>query len=314
LVADPVSPTAATKSPNATSVCEGSTLTISSPTGGSAGLGCVLEYRSTQDGGTTFSAPSNTIPILTANLGGFDAIQIRYNSCATGCDQPTTWVTIGQWTVIADPAISATTQPPNPICVGGSGTFTVTATGGTDGTGATVRTQQWQYSADGSTGWANVVDGTPTGITYGVTGTATSLSASTTAIPGTYYYRVIVGATGDNCASVTSGVLSMTVVADPTPPTATQSPSTTTVCIGASLTLINPVLGSGGAGTQTFEYSTTGGTPWSTTVPTLNPVSAGNYSIWIRTNPTGQDVMSEIHHPIHMDSSCRPYHIYPTYY
>jgi subtilisin-like proprotein convertase family protein len=287
LVADPVSPTAATKSPNATSVCEGSTLTISSPTGGSAGLGCVLEYRSTQDGGTTFSAPSTSIPVLTANLGGYDAIQIRYNSCATGCDQPTTWVTIGQWTVIADPAISATTQPPNPICVGGSGTFTVTATGGTDGTGAIVRTQQWQYSADGSTGWANVVDGTPTGITYGVTGTATSLSASTTAIPGTYYYRVIVGATGDNCASVTSGVLSMTVVADPTPPTATQSPSTTTVCIGASLTLINPVLGSGGAGTQTFEYSTTGGTPWSTTVPTLNPVSAGNYSIWIRTNSTG---------------------------
>ncbi|MBK9462186.1 MAG: hypothetical protein IPN94_22890 [Sphingobacteriales bacterium] len=287
LVADPVSPTAATKSPNATSVCEGSTLTISSPTGGSAGLGCVLEYRSTQDGGTTFSAPSTSIPVLTANLGGYDAIQVRYNSCLTGCDQPTAWVTVGQWTVIADPAISATTQPPNPICVGGSGTFTVTATGGTDGTGATARTQQWQYSADGSTGWANVVDGTPTGITYGGTGTATSLSASTTAIPGTYYYRVIVGATGDNCASVTSSALSVTVVADPTPPTATQSPSTTTVCIGASLTLINPVLGSGGAGTQTFEYSTTGGTPWSTTVPTLNPVSAGNYSIWIRTNPTG---------------------------
>ncbi len=291
LVADPVSPTAATKSPNATSVCEGSTLTISSPTGGSAGLGCVLEYRSTQDGGTTFSAPSTSIPVLTANLGGYDAIQIRYNSCATGCDQPTAWVTIGQWTVIADPAITATTQPPNPICPGGNVTFTVTATGGTDGAGGTVRTQQWQYSADGSTGWANVVDGTPTGITYGVTGTATSLVASTnnaTAIPGTYYYRVIVGATGDNCASVTSSALSVTVVADPSPPTATQSPSTTTVCIGASLTLINPVLGSGGAVTQTFEYSTTSASSgFSTTVPTLNPASAGNYSIWIRTNPTG---------------------------
>ncbi|HRI26724.1 MAG TPA: hypothetical protein PK715_01580, partial [Chitinophagales bacterium] len=288
LVADPVSPTSATKSPNTTSVCEGATLTISAPTGGSAGVGCTLEYRVTQNGGGAFSTPSTTIPVLTADLGGYDAIEVRYTGCASGCET-SAWQELARWTVIADPAITGTTQPTNPICPGGSGTFTVSATGGTDGSGATVRTQQWQYSADGSTGWANVVNGTPTGITY--TGSATtSLTVSTTnaSTPaGTYYYRVIVGADGTDCASVTSTVLFMTVNAEAAAPTATQSPTTTTVCAGTSLTLTNPVLGSGGAGTQVFEYSTVSGSSgFSATVPTIT-ASVGNNSIWIRTNPTG---------------------------
>ncbi|MBK8474313.1 MAG: immunoglobulin domain-containing protein [Sphingobacteriales bacterium] len=178
LVADPVSPTSATKLPNATSVCEGASLSVSSPTGGSAGVGCSLEYRYTQDGGSTFSTPGGSIPTLTANLSGYDAIEVRYAGCAAGCET-SAWQELARWTVIADPAISTTTQPSNPICAGGNGSFSVTATGGTDGSGATVRTHQWQYSADGSTGWANVTNGTPTGISY-TGGTTANLTASTT--------------------------------------------------------------------------------------------------------------------------------------
>ncbi|HNI43044.1 MAG TPA: hypothetical protein PK230_00015 [Chitinophagales bacterium] len=290
IVADPTSPTTATKTPNATSVCEGSTLTIGTPTGGNAGIGCTLEYRYTQDGGLSYSTVSTTIPTLTANLGGYDAIQVRRNNCLSGCDQPTAWQTIAQWTVIADPTITGTSQPPNPICPGGNGTVSVTAAGGTDGTGATVQTYQWQYSADGVGGWANVVNGTPTGISYTGATTANLLASTTngTTPAGTYYYRCIVGATGDNCATVTSAVLSITVVAEATAPTATMSPAATTVCVGAALTLTNPVLGTGGAGSQVFEYSiVSSSSGFSTTLPTINTSTAGSYSIWIRTNPTG---------------------------
>lgn len=288
LVADPTSPSVSTKSPNVTSVCAGATLTTSIPTGGLAGVACSLEYRYTQNGGSTFSAASATLPTLTATATGYHAIEVRRNNCLLGCDQATAWQEIARWTVIADPAISGTTQPPSPICPGGSGTFTVTATGGTDGTGATIRTQQWQYSANGSTGWANVIDGTPTGVVYGGTGTSTSLSFSTTdgtTPAGTYYYRCIVGATGTDCGSVTSATLSMTVNAEAAPPTATMSPAVG--CLGTSLTLINPTLGAGGAGTQTFQYSTTSGTGgFSGTVPSITAVLGSN-SIWIRTTPGG---------------------------
>lgn len=289
LVADPVSPTTTTKTPNATSVCEGSTLSITAPTGGSGGVGCTLEYRYTQNGGSTFSTPSGTLPTLTATATGYHAIEVRYNNCTSGCDQPSAWQELARWTVMPDPSISATTQPPSPICPGGNATFSVTASGGTDGSGATVRTFQWQYSADGATGWANVVNGTPTGISYTNATTAT-LTASTTnaSTPaGTYYYRCLVGASGDNCATATSATLSVTVVAEATAPTATQSPATTIVCAGTSLSLISPVLGSGGSGTQVFEYSTVSSSSgFSTTSPTLSAAVGAN-NIWIRTNPTG---------------------------
>ncbi len=81
-----------------------------------------------------------------------------------------------------------TSQPANDVSNpgGATTTFSVTASG-------TVTSYQWQYSANGTSGWANVSNGSPTGITYANNTTADlDVSPAISTTFGTYYYRCIV--------------------------------------------------------------------------------------------------------------------------
>src|SRR5690606_33901473 len=102
IVAEPTSPTTATKRPNQVEVCELVPLTITAAaTGGSAGVGCQIEYRYSLNNGSTWTAWSTTIPVFNSTNTGDNIIQVRRNNCQTECDQPTTEVELARWQVTA---------------------------------------------------------------------------------------------------------------------------------------------------------------------------------------------------------------------
>ncbi|PWA04409.1 type II and III secretion system protein family protein, partial [Flavobacterium psychrotolerans] len=182
-----------------------------------------------------------------------------YSDASVTCSGGTVYATNGgsnykaTFTVVAVPSISA--QPSSAsICVGGTYSPTVTASGGTPSL-----TYQWQYSADGSTGWANVANGTPTNSTYSNATSASSFSVTGNIAAGSYYYRCIASATGSGCSSATSSNGVLTVVAVPS---ISAQPSSASICVGG--TYSPTVTASGGTPSLTYQwqYSANGSTGW----------------------------------------------------
>lgn len=186
VVADPSIPSA-TQSPNSTTVCSGTTLTLINPQYGvEQGMSCGFEYQYSLDGGASWSTSSTTTPSLTAG-GSTVSIRMRVSSnCLTGCNA-SPWV-IYTWGVnqlsTAPTSISGTTT----LCNGNSTTLTLS--GGFSGTGATV---QW---FEGSCGGA-VIE----------TGNSISVSPSSNT---TYFVRYSGICNTTTCASVTVNVSSVT--------------------------------------------------------------------------------------------------------
>jgi hypothetical protein len=137
VAADPDAPSA-TKVPNLSSVCIGSTLTISNPVyGTNAGRSCGFEYAFSTNNGSTWSTTSTTIPSFTST-GTVNKIRVRAaGGCADACNT-SNW-TEYSWTVNANP--TAAVAGTNSICPGTSTSFT--ASGGSTylwSTGATTTT------------------------------------------------------------------------------------------------------------------------------------------------------------------------------
>ncbi|OWY18954.1 hypothetical protein C7N43_25765, partial [Sphingobacteriales bacterium UPWRP_1] len=147
---------------------------------------------------------------------------------------PTPWIAR-----FAQPTVTVTPSTATTVCVGGN--LTATASGGSGSYSSYLWSPATALSA------TNVSNpsftGTIAGQVYGVTITDSN-----------------------NCkANANSGA--MTVVNDPATPTATQSPSATTVCAGTTLTLTGVSSPSGGAGTCDVQYSHNGGTYTTTLTP-----------------------------------------------
>ncbi len=142
-------------------------------------------------------------------------------------------------TVVPDPTITA--QPVNiDECVGGTLQLSVTATGGTPSL-----TYQWQSSPDG-TAWTSVAGATAT----------TYTAPSTTA--GTTYYRVIVSASGVDCASATSTTATAVIRPDLS---ITAQPVNIDECVGGTQQVSVTV--TGGSGTVSYQWqSSPDGTAW----------------------------------------------------
>ena len=145
-------------------------------------------------------------------------------------------------TVVNDPSISIVGAIT--ICSGGTATLTATPSGGTG-----TCTIQWQSSADGSTGWANI---------SGANGTAYTPSSLTT----TTYYRATYSCTGLDCNAATSNTQAITVNADLTIQT---QPQPIIECVGGTLSMNVVANSATGTGTlsYTWEQSTTGTGSWS---------------------------------------------------
>ena len=187
-------------------------------------------YSSTT--GLVVNSTNGDITLGTSTAGTYT---VTYTvAAAGGCSLYTTTASV---TINAAPAIGSSGQPGNQTtCAGTQKTFTVNATG-------TTPAYQWQYSADGSTNWNNVVSGTPTNIAYTNTTTASlTVTPSSAASTGTYSYRCVVSV--NNCSSINSNTASLTVNALPV----------ATISYGSS-----PYCSNGGTATVT-RTGTTGGT------------------------------------------------------
>ncbi len=259
---DPNPPTA-TRSPTATTLCEGQTLTLTNPTLGTGGTGgCSFEYR--YDDGSGFSNWDPAIPSFAA-VQGTNTIEIRTNCAGEGCDisDPTAY----NWTVVADPAIPSGTASPNidTVCVGAS----LTLTGVSQGQGGTGGcTLYYATSTNGGTSYSTWSTTLPT-IT--ATGTDNRIKVRTTCL-------------GLDCGNSPEAVFIWNVKPDPIAPAITKNPNVATVCIGATVAANVTAFGSGGAGScqDQLRYSVDNGVNWSlwgTSIPSVITTSAGTFLI-----------------------------------
>jgi len=201
------------------------------------------------NGSTTLSPVSVTVPATSALGSTRMRVITRYNaaptSCLTSFDGETEDYSIS---ICANPTIVS--SPSNTsICLGSSGNLTVSAT-----TPISSLSYQWQYSADGSTGWASVADGTPTGYTYSNATTAT-LTVATATTTGTGYYRCVVtnGCGGSSTSSSASLVVSQNTAGTPS--------SSPTLCINTALSSAITIATTGATGISNSGVSGANGLP-----------------------------------------------------
>ncbi len=187
-----------------------------------------------------------------------------------------------QVVVVPDPAAPTATKSPNTLTICLGGTFTITSPQlGIGGTGSCII--EYALSTDGGLTYSSWSTTIPSGI---ATGTDNRIKMRT-------------NCNGTGCDISPETVYIWQVVPDPSAPTASKLPNSTTVCLGANLSLINPVATGGGSGVCNFEYafSTNGGisySSWSTVVPNFAATGTDN-RIKIRTNcnGTGCDISPE---------------------
>lgn len=150
--------------------------------------------------------------------------------------------------VIQPPAITA--QPASTaVCVGGSATFTVTATPAVSST-----TYFWEFSTNGGATW-NPATGAP----YSGGNTATLTVNPVTAGMNGYRFRVTVGGQCPPQPVISNGLATLQVNV---PPTINTQPSNVTVCDGKTATFT--VAASTTVGTVSYQWqqSVDGGVTW----------------------------------------------------
>ena len=215
----------------APTVCSGGTTTLSLT--GNTGT---IQWQQSADGstgwanvtgGTGATTASYTTPALTSTT--YYRAVVSSGVC-TPATSSTVTVTVSPASVAGTASAAAST-----VCSGGTTTLSLTGNTGTI---------QWQQSADGSTGWANVTGGTG----------ETTASYTTAALTSTTYYRAVV--TSGSCTSATSSTLTVTI--SPTPVAGTASATASTICSGGTTTLSL----TGNTGTIQWQQSADGSTGW----------------------------------------------------
>jgi len=228
--------------------------------------------------GTNWTTIANTSPTYTATgltQTTLYRVAVQNGICDEAYSDPATV------TVVADPVL---TQPGNTtLCVGGSTVFFATTSGGT----ATFN-YQWKYSPDGTTNWANVTNGTPSGITYiGSTSVEFGIYGGGTESLQNNYYKCVLTLTDDDgcgCSDTETLPITVTVVADPSWASITQP--TTSITYGSSVTFSATASG-GQGGTISWIRSTTSGGAGTTVTSPDTPPAAGTYYYRPHYAPTG---------------------------
>ncbi|MBL4656942.1 MAG: hypothetical protein JKX73_03000, partial [Flavobacteriales bacterium] len=260
---DPCTTPGGTTASGAGTICTGGSKTVTA----SGGAGGTIYWQNTTSNGTSTATPSTSQSVSPVSTTTY--YFRSYNSAGGGC-----WGTQGSVivTVVADPTTPTATKSPNVATVCAGQTLTLTGPSSSGGTGTC--NYQYQYSTNGGStysAWSNTV-------------------ASFAAVTGTNLIRIRRNCSGAGCNISGFNTYSWTVVADPSTPTATKSPTDATVCAGQTLTLTGPS-SSGGTGTcnYQYQYSTNGGSTysaWSNTVASFAAVTGTNL-IRIRRNCNG---------------------------
>ncbi len=256
-----------TSHPASAAVCSGGaqTLTVTA-NGGVSGPSYQWQSSSnnltfTNIGGATSS--SYTTPLLSSTMYYRVVVSASGNGCGS--------IISNAATVTVVPAPAIVTQPAaTNVCMNGSGTFTVVASGGTPSL-----TYQWQKSTDN--------------ISFSNISGAVSSSLNTGALTASTYYRVMVGANGSGCATVTSASALASVST-----LSTSAGSNMTICAGSPTTLSASATGgvspyaftwSNGLGIgETKTVSPTSQTTYTVTVTSANGCTS-SAQVVVSTNP-----------------------------
>ncbi|HLP21623.1 MAG TPA: LamG-like jellyroll fold domain-containing protein, partial [Chitinophagales bacterium] len=277
-------PTISTQPTSSQEACTGATVALNAAVTGGTGNYTYQWYYNTSastSGATAISGATGTVaanttvtytlsasnsstaaPAGTGVVGGpFYYYCAFTGNAGSNCNANTNFASV---TVRAQPSV--TLDPVNlDVCVGGSGTMTVTATGGTP-------SLQYEWEYDDLT---IVTDGAPTAVNYsGETGTTLSISTGPTTPAGTTAIGVKVYASGNGCNATYSAFADFKVFTIPT--VTTPTPATQSGVCGTPATI--SVTAGGGAGTGfTYQWysnttnSNSGGTPVGTNSATFQP-------------------------------------------
>jgi len=215
-----------TTQPSDATVCEGSSASF---TVAGSGTGIIYQWQLSTDGGLNYNniagatSATYTIPVTTfaMNNNRYRA-QLSNATCPTpGTSNP------ARLTVNTLPAISSSPSSAV-VCVGGSNTFNVSATG-------TAITYQWQLS----------VGGGPFNNIAGANASSYTVSGATIGMDGNRYQAVVSG----TCAPpATSGIATLTVIA-PVVISGVGQPVTSVICSGSNTSFTVT-----GTSTQTILY------------------------------------------------------------
>jgi hypothetical protein len=237
----------------------------------------ILRWEKSLDG-NSWTTIANTSPTYTA-VGVTQTTQYRVAVQNGICD--VAYSTPATITVVSDPTFLALSN--STVCKGGSVNYWPTLVGGTG-----TYSYQWKYSADGTTNWANVSNGTPSGITYtGSTSENISISGNGTEAAQNNYYKCVLTSTdvsGCGCNNTETQPITITVVADPSWASITQPSATATY--GSSVTFSATVTG-GNGGTLSWIRSTVSGGAGSTVTSPDTPPATGTYYYRPHYVPTG---------------------------
>lgn len=238
-----------TSHPVSAAICSGGSQTLTvTANGGVSGLSYQWQSSSnnltfTNIGGATSS--SYTTPLLTSTMYYRVVVSASGNGCGS--------IISNAATVTVVPAPAIVTQPSaTNVCMNGSGTFTVVASGGTPSL-----TYQWQKSSDN--------------ISFSNISGAVSSSLNTGPLTASTYYRVMVGANGSGCATVTSASALASVST-----LSTSAGSNMTICAGSPTTL--SASATGGVSPYAFTWSNGLGIGQTKTV---SPASQTTYTVTV---------------------------------
>ena len=125
------------------------------------------------------------------------------------------WGTEGSATVTKNTSATISSQPGSLGSYSGNGSGTSNSVSATISNGSSP-TYQWKYSSSSGGSYSSVINGTPSGATY-TNGTSTSnFQVDGIDAAGTYYYKLYVTDTDDECSDPTSNEISLSVTAPPT--------------------------------------------------------------------------------------------------
>lgn len=285
IVTHEIQPTVNNQPSNAT-ICIGGTYSPSISASGGGTLSYQWQYNNggtwvnVSNGTPANSTYSNPTSVNTFSVSGSIAVgtyeyRCVVSSTGSGCSSVTS--NTATLTIIADPSLpTINTISPNESTVCEGTPLMATFNPGTGGTGCT---DAFQYSINGGASWSAYIPGD--NIIAGAGGTTVLIQGK----------RDCSGDGCDGSAEIFTTLVSWNVVADPLAPTATMSPSATTICDGQNITLTSPIIGNGGTGTCYIEYrysldNGSSWTTWSTTVPSFT-ASVGTNIIELRTNCNG---------------------------
>jgi autotransporter-associated beta strand protein len=248
----------------ASSLCAGSSTTVSV-----TGFTGTIQWQQSSNGSTgwatvTGGSGATTATYTTPNLTATTYYRAVVTSGACASNNSTTATVTVDPTSVGGTAAAAASS----LCAGSSTTVSVTGFTGTI---------QWQQSADGSTGWANVTGGSG----------ATTATYTTPNLTATTHYRAVV--TSGACSAANSAAATITVNPLPivsnfstsaTSPVSQNASSTVTVTSSSlqtgTYTVTYSLSGDNSVTNETASMSFTAGTPGTGTFNTIALANTGN--------------------------------------